>query len=113
MWGLTGCRFFSPPDMDKKEETYLVHVLALQCAFFGPLPDKYVELAVDLTAEHLHSIEALVVQRGGRLKHRRTLSHWLNKETIDFLDDIMKLDPRDRPSAQELLQHQWLSNSGD
>ncbi|KAG8532468.1 uncharacterized protein KY384_002345 [Bacidia gigantensis] len=109
MWGLTGARMFSPPELDEKDEMYTIMVLALQCAYFGPFPDKYVELAEQLTMEHLHSMEGYVTQRGGRRRHRHTLAVNMSKETITFLDKFMKLDPRDRPSAKELLQDQWFS----
>ena len=109
MWGLTGARIFSPLEVDEKDEIYHVMILTLQCAYFGPFPDKYVELSDAITLEYLHSIEGLVTQRGGRRKYRKTLTTLFSKETMDFLDKFMKLDPRDRPSAQELLQDQWLS----
>ncbi|KAI9723062.1 MAG: hypothetical protein M1835_003940, partial [Candelina submexicana] len=104
MWGLTGARIFSPLEVDEKDEIYHVMILMLQCAYFGPFPDKYVELSDAITMEYLHSIEGLVTQRGGRRKYRKTLSTLFSKETMDFLNKFMKLDPRDRPSAQELLQ---------
>ena len=110
MWGLTGARMFSPPGMDEKDEIYLVMILTLQCAYFGPFPRKYVELSDAITMEELDGIEGLVNQRGGRRKHRNTLAAYMSKETVRFLDRFMKLDPRDRPSPQELLQDQWLSD---
>ena len=97
MWGLTGARFFSPPEMDEKDETYLTTILALQCAYFGPFPHKYVELSDAITTAHLDGFEGLVTQRGGRTRHRHTLAVNVSKETVDFLDKLMKLDPRDRP----------------
>ena len=109
MWGLTGARMFSPLGVSEKDEIYHIMVLALQCAYFGPFPDKYVELSDAITMEHLHGIEELVAQRGGRIKYRNTLARHFCKETMEFLDRFMKLDPRDRPSAQDLLQDQWLS----
>ena len=104
---------FSPLRVDEKDEIYQVMVLTLQCAYFGPFPDKYVELSDAITMEHLYGIEGLVTQRGGRRKYRNTLATYFSKETIGFLDRCMKLDPRDRPSAQDLLQDQWLSGVAD
>ena len=104
MWGLTGARMFSPLGVDEKDEIYHTMILMLQCAYFGPFPNKYVELADDLTIEHLDGIEGLVAQRGGRRKYRNTLATNMSKETVNFLDKVMKLDPRDRPAPQELLQ---------
>lgn len=113
MWGLTGARMFSPLGVDEKDEIYHVMILTLQCAYFGPFPNKYVELSDDITMGVLDGIERLVVQRGGRMKHRNTLATHMSKETLSFLDKFMKLDPRDRPSPQELLQDQWLSGVVD
>ena len=109
MWGLTGARMFSPLEVDEKDEIYHVMILTLQCAYFGPFPDKYVELSDTMTMQYLHGIERLVTQRGGRRKYRNTLTTIFSKETMDFLDRLMKLDPRDRPPAQDLLQDRWLS----
>jgi casein kinase II subunit alpha len=99
--------------MDEKDELYYVTILTLQCAYFGPFPHKYVELADAITKGHLDGIEVLVTQRGGRTIHRNTLATKISKEAVAFLDKLMKLDPRDRPSPQELLQDQWLSGVVD
>ena len=104
---------FSPLGVSQQDEIYLVMVLTLQCAYFGPFPDKYVEISDAITMEHLHGIEGLVARRGGRIKYRNTLAGHFCKETMDFLDRLMKLDPRDRPSAQDLLQDPWLSDVAD
>ena len=105
--------FFSPLDVDEQDEIYHVMILMLQCAYFGPFPDKYVQFSDDLTSEYFQGIEGLVAQRGGRTRYRNTLRTLLSGETVDFLDGFMKLDPRDRPSAQVLLQDQWLAGVGD
>ena len=60
MWGLTGARMFSPPEVDEKDEIYHVMILTLQCANFGPFPYKYVELSDDITTGDLDGIEGLV-----------------------------------------------------
>ena len=79
-------------------------VLTLQCAYFRPFPDKYVELSDTVTAEYLYGIKGLVTQKGGRRKYRNIFAIYFYKETMDFLNRLIKLDPRDRPSAQDLLQ---------
>ena len=104
---------FSPPGVDEMDEIYHTVILMLQCAYFVPFPDKYVELADDITIDDLNGIEGLANQRGGRRRYRNTLTTYLSEETVDFLDNVMKLDPRDRPSAQELLREQRLSGVVD
>lgn len=104
---------FSPPDVDEKNKIYHIMILTLQCAYFGPFPHKYVELLTAITMRDLDGIKGLVTQREGRRKYRNTLATNISKETVGFLDKLMKLDPRDRPSPQELLQNQWLSDVVD
>lgn len=113
MWGLTGARMFSPLHMDEKDEIYKVIILTLQCAYFRPFPYKYVELSDAIIIRDLDGIEGLVTQRGGRRIYRNILATLVSKEAVCFLDKLMKLDPRDRPSPQELLQDQWLSGVVD
>ena len=100
---------FSPLGMNEKDETYYIRTLMLQSAYFGPFPDKFVEFSDDLTKADLDEFEELVAHRGGRRKYRNTLAAQLSKETVAFLDKIMKLDPRDRPAPQEFLRDQWLA----
>lgn len=104
---------FSPPGVDEKDEIYRIMILMLQCAYFGPFPRKFIEHSDAITIGDLDGIEGLVTQRGGRRKYRNTLTTHISKETVGFLDKFMKLDPRDRPTAQELLQDQWLSDIVD
>lgn len=104
---------FSPPGVDEKDEMCYVMILTLQCAYFGPFPRKYLELSDAITMGHLDGIEGLVTQRGGKRRYRNTLANNISEETVSFLDKLMKLDPRDRPSPQELLQDQWLSGVVD
>ena len=104
---------FSPPGMDETDEIYHAVILILQCAYFGLFPDKYVELAENITVDDLNGIEGLVNRKGGRRRYRNTLTTYLSEETVDFLDKVMDLDTRDRPSPQELLQEQQLSGVVD
>lgn len=104
---------FSPPEVDEKDEIYHVMILTLQCAYFGPSTNKYLELSDDITMGELDGIEGLVIQSGGRRKYRNTLPTYMSKETVNFLDTFMKLDARDQSSPQELLQDQWLSGVVD
>ena len=85
-------------------------ILMLQCAYFGPFSKSFVELSDGITMGDLDGIEMLVAARGGRQKYRNTLTAYISDEAVSFLDKFMKLDPRDRPSPQELLQEEWLSS---
>lgn len=63
--------------------------------------------------EFLDAIEELLTQGGGRRRYRNTPTTKIIREGVVFLDKSMKLDPRDRPSPQELLQDQWISSVMD
>lgn len=104
---------FNPPEMDEKDEIYHVMILTLQCVYLGLFLNKNVELSDHITTGKFDGIERLVIQRRGRNKYRNTLVTNMSKETVNFLDKLIKLDPRDRPSPQELLQDQWLSGVVD
>ncbi|KAL2036755.1 hypothetical protein N7G274_010479 [Stereocaulon virgatum] len=113
MWGLTGARMFSLPGVDEDDEIYLATILMLQCAYFGPFPNNFMELSDATSMAVLNAIEGLVAQKGGRSIYRNALVTLISKETVGFLDKLMKLDPKDRPSPQELLQDEWFSDVAD
>lgn len=100
---------FNSFGIDENDDMYHVMIFTLQ----GPFPDKFADIAENITLEHLHGIEELVIQRGGKIKYENTLAAHFNKETSDFLHKLMKLDPRNRLSAQEILQNEWLSDIKD
>ena len=104
---------FCPPGVDEKDKIYYVIILTLQYAYFRPFPNKFVEFSDAITMGDLDGIEGLVTQRGGGRKYRNTLATNISEETVSFLDKFMKLDPRDRPSPQELLQDHLLSGVVD
>ncbi|KAK4232764.1 kinase-like domain-containing protein [Achaetomium macrosporum] len=76
---------FDPPGVQFKfdDPEYEFEVLKRQVQFFGPFPAKHVEIADNDTVE-------VICQK--------------DKEFIGW---FMKLDPRDRPSADEILAHEW------
>ena len=114
MEGLMGGRIFSPVNVNDDDEVYRTTILATQCACFGPLPKQFVDYYFDDdTTEFIDAFERLVSLRGGRKLYRNTLAVKMSTEAVDFLDRLMKLDPRDRPSAQDLLQDQWFSGVTD
>jgi serine/threonine protein kinase len=81
-------------------------VLERMHRFFGPFPVTYKTLADDKTILHLVDIMKSVGQR-------KPFKIWKDPEfkleDKEFLCKVMKLDPRDRPSAKDLLNHKWLS----
>lgn len=77
-----------------------------QHQFFGPFPLSYKDLADDETLAILthvmHGVPKEKMKPFGRITERE-----ISKEDKTFLLKIMKLDPRDRPTAKELLQDEW------
>ena len=107
MRGLTGARFFYSVDVKEEDEAYPGRLITLQSAYFGPFPRIFVGLAEGPTTQTSCEIETLVDDFGSGVKHRRTLAYHINSsENMAFLDQVMKLDPRDRPSPRQMLQQQ-------
>ena len=104
---------FSPPGIEEDDETYVTTIVMLQTAFFGPFPSSFLELSDQVTKEVLDGLEELITIQGGRGKYTNTLLVHMRQDTLRFLDRIMKLDPRQRSSAQELLEDPWLADVVD
>lgn len=77
-----------------------------QHQFFGPFPLSYKEIADDETLAILTHVMHRVPQE--KMKPFRNIGEReISKEDKAFVLKIMKLDPRDRPTATELLQDEW------
>ncbi|KAL9595433.1 MAG: hypothetical protein Q9219_006450 [cf. Caloplaca sp. 3 TL-2023] len=113
MEGLSGAKFFSALGIKEDEDIYDTIIFMLQSAYFGPFPTSYMELSDQMDMEVLDAIEGLVTQKGGRRRYRNTLAYRFTQQTVDFLHRVMRLDPRDRPSAEEILYDPGLSNITD
>lgn len=98
----------APPGTPYSSEEYDLKVLERQFKLFGPFPAKYQELV-----HNNENIQTIVVHLYDSIpqKDRGQFSHISQKEMSirdkHFIGKIMKLDPRDRPTARELLQDQW------
>ena len=71
---------------------------------------SYQEIADD---ERLDILAAVMdyIRKNEKWKHFPTAEDpELTKEDREFICRIMKLDPRDRPTAKELLQDEWLNS---
>ena len=95
---------FSDPD-------YSFHVLLRHYRIFGPWPASYNEIADSDRIQVLNYID--------EISPRKTLRPFeyiddveLVKEDKLFFLKFMKLDPRDRPSARELLEDEWFMDEG-
>lgn len=97
------------PDVPVDDEMYEVKILMRQNEFFGPFPPSYVEIAGE---DSLESLQWVMENTVDSLKPFHQVS---NREVSEvdkkFLLKIMKLDPRDRPTVQELLADEWFTST--
>ncbi|QSS66602.1 serine/threonine protein kinase [Histoplasma capsulatum] len=77
-----------------------------QCSFFGPFPLSYQEIAGEETLAILAYIhESLPPEK--QKPFTRLSAKEVSAEDRDFLLKVMKMDPRDKPTAAELLEDDW------
>ena len=96
---------FSPPGVDVADPAYPVEVIKRHDRFFGPYPMSCLTLADD---DRLETLTMLINSVDKRTPFKLASPREIAKEDRDFILKLMKLDPRDRPSAKELLQDAWL-----
>lgn len=95
---------FKPLNINQTDSTYCVEVLRRQDKYFGPFPLSYISLADDDVLGTLTIITKSVEERK---PFKLASSKEIAKEDREFILKLMRLDPRDRPSAKELLQDKW------
>jgi casein kinase II subunit alpha len=93
---------------DPKDPEYPIHVVFRQVGFFGPIPQKYHEIVDAETSEHLPVFEQYVEDNDLRKPFMMLEDPEITQEEKIFISKLMKFDPRDRPSAGELLEDEWL-----
>ncbi|GAB1197174.1 hypothetical protein APSETT444_006465 [Aspergillus pseudonomiae] len=98
--------FLFRPNVPADDDEYEFKILQKQCQFFGPFPLTYRELCdqdtLNLLIQVMKSITPEMKKPLTRISEKE-----LAKEDKEFILGIMKLDPRDRPSAAELLRDTW------
>jgi serine/threonine protein kinase len=98
--------FLFKPEVPAEHEDYDLKILQRQCEFFGPFPVTYPEICpreiLNFLAYIMQNIPPEKKKPFGRISEKE-----VSKEDKEFILRIMKLDPRDRPSAAELLQDKW------
>lgn len=114
IWGL-GWHIFKPDpkDADPDDETYPNHVLIKQISYFGPVPLTYFDFLPkdDERWEFIGDATQYIIIDNKKWKpFAMAEDKELSEEDRTFLCKIIKLDPRDRPTAKELLQDPWLKD---
>ncbi|KAK2733372.1 hypothetical protein FQN55_003385 [Onygenales sp. PD_40] len=105
---LTGIYYFAPPRVPLDDKDFRTKVVVRQLGFFGPFPEKYSEIAGPVL-QNVHALNEAISTPGFRQKYQRLLETTLNVEDLEFLQCFMQIDPRDRPSAAQLLLHPWFN----
>lgn len=91
---------------------YDTKIVVHQHQWFGPFPISYKEIADKDRQEAILGIMSAVAPE------KMKPFHYLSEREICIVDKafvlkIMKLDPRDRPTAKELLQDEWFTECSE
>lgn len=101
--------FMFEPDVPPDHEGYEMKILMRQAQFFGPFPESYEEIADDnvlsILVYVMNSIPPEEVKPFRLITEREVC-----KEDMLFLQKIMKLDPRERPSAKQIAEDEWMTS---
>ncbi|KAL2048848.1 hypothetical protein ABVK25_010906 [Lepraria finkii] len=101
---------FKPKDVEPDDVNYGFWVLVEQVRRFGPVPLSYEEIANEDRLGILTSVIEYVNENQLQLPFSMSEDEELFKEDRDFIVKLMKLDPRDRPTATDLLQDEWFKS---
>jgi serine/threonine protein kinase len=83
-----------------------------QFQFLGPFPGKYSEIADEDTVEVILWLMEQIPRDKLTPFHCITEKEMCKKDK-EFVGSMMKMDPRDRPTARELLEHDWFRDGED
>lgn len=106
IWGDNFCLF--RPKVPRGHDDYELEILAKYHIYFGPFPLSYRDLADEGTLGVLSFVMNNVPPEKLRpfsLASQKEIS----KQDKEFILKIMKLDPRDRPTAKELIEDEWFN----
>jgi serine/threonine protein kinase len=100
--------FLFKPDVPADHDDYELKILQRQCEFFGPFPLTYREICTpDMLNVLAYIMKSIPPEK--KKPFSRISEQEISREDKEFILRIMKLDPRDRPSARELLQDKWFA----
>ncbi|KAL4984446.1 kinase-like domain-containing protein [Aspergillus falconensis] len=98
------------PDVPPDHDEYDVKILLKHHRCFGPFPESYEQIA----DQQRLAVLTWVMQNSPpdtlRPFHLTTTKE-IHQDDRNFVLRIMRLDPRDRPSARQLLEDQWFYQS--
>lgn len=94
------------PDVPIDHEDYEIKILMKHHRCFGPFPTSYVDIADGARLEAIMRVMESCPAESLR-PFRLTTAQEICQEDKEFVLKMMKLDPRDRPTAKQLLEDQW------
>lgn len=92
--------------MPRSSEEYELKILAKYHTFFGPFPPSFSDLADEETMQILYWIQSVIPPTAMKPFSRASRLE-ISEEDKNFILRIMKIDPRDRPTANQLLGDEW------
>lgn len=94
------------PDVSVDHDDYEIKILTRHYRCFGPFPESYEQIADQERLAVLVWIMQNTPPESMRPFHLTTARE-ICEEDKEFVLKMMKLDPRDRPTAKELLEDEW------
>ncbi|KFY43571.1 hypothetical protein V495_03882 [Pseudogymnoascus sp. VKM F-4514 (FW-929)] len=115
IWGLNWHIF--KPSVPVDHEDYELEIMMKHCQYFGPYPLSYREIA-DLDkqsalADIMNTVGGATSGQDIRKPFCLIREKEISREDRKFLGKMMRLDPRNRPTARELLRDEWFEDEGD
>ncbi|KAK3169422.1 hypothetical protein OEA41_008805 [Lepraria neglecta] len=110
IWGYNW-HIFKPDNIEPDHEEYGLQVLVKQVSIFWAISSNFKEIADE---ERLGILTAVINHINDNKMWKpfsRAEDVELSEEDRNFIEKIMKLDPRDRPTAKELLQDEWFGSA--
>jgi casein kinase II subunit alpha len=106
LWG-KGLHLFKPPNISADDEEFPVHVLVQQARYFGPFPLSYEEVLDEEQNQILAAVHIHIEEQDLRKPFSLVEDKEVTQEDKDFICKTMRVDPRDRPTADALLADRW------
>lgn len=93
--------------MSPDDEDYPLNVLIQQARIFGPFPPTYEEIADEESLDVLTFVHNHIRENELYKPFELANDKELTVQDKEFILKIMKPDPRDRPTAKQLLTDKW------
>ncbi|KAH8719359.1 kinase-like domain-containing protein [Phaeosphaeriaceae sp. PMI808] len=106
IWG-QDWHIFIPEGCSVDHPDFPSHVLVKQASIFGPFPQSYNDIADEERQIILTAVNNHIDENGLRKPFSMAEDPELTVEDREFICKIMRMDPRERPTAKQLLEDSW------